>query len=487
MWTIIAEKELKEHLQSARFIVTAGISMLLLIASMALGIQHYKGRVAQHDQAIQMMLETAAQQTNWNMVPAAAYRKPDVMEVFVNGVNSDIGRFSEITLMRNVRLVRSEFSDDPMLAVFQFLDPTFVVLIVLSLLAILFTYNAVNGEKESGTLKLVFANGISRAEFILGKLAGGWVALLVPVVLAFLIGGLMLILMGVEMDAAQWGKFGFFVLASVLYFTCFMLIGVLVSAFTGRSSVSFLVLLVLWISAVLIIPKASTMLAGQAMPVATTDEVESRLASFATQARTEFFGGMQQRWRERFRPTEGMKPEEATQYQAENRPAWEKEDQDARQEMEKKIADHTARSYEEYYNQKNRQEQLAFSLAKMSPASMFQLAAMKLAGTDTGLKRRYEDAMKNYRDQYTKFVQQKGGGFGGMRITVGRGSGGSVSMGGSQEGTKIDVGEMPRFQSPQYTLGEALTASLFDLGLLTIFNILAFVGAFIAFLRFDMR
>ena len=229
------------------------------------------------------------------------------------------------------------------------------------------------------------------------------------------------------------------------------------------------------------------MLAGQAMPVATTDEVESRLASFATQERTGFFGGMHQRWRERFRPTEGMKPEEATQYQAENRPIWEKEDQDARQEMEKRIADHTARLYEEFYNQKSRQEQLAFSLAKMSPASMFQLAAMKLAGTDTGLKRRYEDAMKNYRDQYTKFVQQKGGGFGGMRITIGRGSGGSVSMGGSQEGKKIDVGEMPRFQSPQYTLGEALTASLLDLGLLAIFNILAFVGAFIAFLRFDMR
>lgn len=485
MWTIIAEKELKDHLQSARFILTAGISMLLLILSMGLGIQHYKARVTQHDQAIQMMLETAAQQTNWNTVPAAAYRKPDVMEVFVNGVNSDIGRFSEISLMRDVRLVRSEFSDDPMLAVFQFLDPTFVVLIVLSLLAILFTYNAVNGEKESGTLKLVFANGLSRAEFILGKLAGGWVALVVPVFLAFLVGGLMLILAGVEMDAAQWGKFGFFVLASVLYFSCFMLIGVLVSSCTGKSSVSFLILLVVWISSVLIMPKASTMLAGQAMPVPTTDEVESRLASFATQARSEYFAGMQQRWRERFRPTEGMTPDQATQFQAENRPTWEKEDSDSRQAMEGKIAENSARVYEEYYNQKARQEQLAFSLAKISPASMFQLAAMKLAGTDTGLKRRSEDAMKQYRDQYTKFVQQKGGGFGGMRISIGRGSPGSVTREGQD--AKVDINEMPRFQSPAYPLSEALAASLFDLGLLAVFNIVLFTGAFIAFLRFDMR
>jgi hypothetical protein len=43
--------------------------------------------------------------------------------------------------MRTVRLVRSEFSDDPMLTVFEFLDPTFVIMIVLSLLGILSSHS----------------------------------------------------------------------------------------------------------------------------------------------------------------------------------------------------------------------------------------------------------------------------------------------------------------------------------------------------------
>jgi ABC-type transport system involved in multi-copper enzyme maturation permease subunit len=482
MWTIIAEKELRDHLQSTRFLVAASVTALLIVTSIWLGIAHYKARVAQYEQGVQMMLDLATQQTNWMMVSASAWRKPDAMEIFTNGVNSDIGRYSDIGSWRDVRLVRSEYSDDPMLAAFQFLDPAFVVLIVLSLVAILFTYNAVNGEKEGGTLKLVFANKLSKADYILGKLTGSWLAILAPVLISFLIGALLLIASGIDFDASHWGRYAFFVLISVLYTTCFMLIGVFVSALTHRSSVSFLILLVVWICAVLIVPKAATMLAGQAMPVPTVDEVESRLASYSTQARNEYFNDMMKRSRERFQSAQNLKEEERQQMMTQ----WNKENEDKRKVMDQSIADYTARLYEDYYNQKSQQELLAFSLAKFSPASQFQLATMKLSGTDTGLKKRYEDAMKEYKKQYGDFTTQKGGGGFSVRVqSSGRGSS-SGSMSGPPQ-TKIDVTEMPKFKDPQYSFGAAVVASLFDIGLLAVFNVLAFVGAFVAFLRFDMR
>ena len=481
MWKTMAEKELRDHLQSTRFLVAASVSAILIVKSIWLGITHYKVRVAQYEQGVQMMLDLASQQTNWNMVTAAAWRHPDPMEIFSNGVNSDIGRYSDIGSFRNVRLVRSEYSDDPMLAAFQFLDPTFVVLIVLSLIAILFTYNAVNGEKESGTLKLVFANRVSKAEYILGKLIGSWLAILAPVLISFLLGALLLILLGIGFSASDWGRYAFFVLTTVLYATCFMLMGVFVSALTHRSSVSFLVLLVIWICAVLIVPKAATMLAGQAMPVATTDEVESRLASYTTQSWSDFSQDMMKRSRERFKDAKDMKPEDRQQAFAD----FQKESETKRKEMEQKIADYTSRLYEDYYNQKSRQELLAFSLAKISPASQFQLATMKLAGTDVALKKRYEDAMKEYKAQYGNYVSQKGGGMFSFRISSGRGST-SGSMTGPAD-SKVNISEMPKFKDPEYSFGTLVAGSLFDLGLLSLFNILAFVGAFVAFLRYDMR
>lgn len=480
MWKMIAEKELRDHLQSTRFLVAAAVSTLLIVTSIWLGISHYKARVAQYEQALQMMYDLASQQTNWMSVSMAAYRKPNPAEIFSNGVNSDIGRYSNIGQWAEVRLVRSEYSDDPMMAAFQFLDPMFVVLIVLSLIAILFTYNAVNGEKESGTLKLVFANKVSRSEYIIGKLVGSWLVIMAPVFISFLIGALLLILLGVGLTVAHWGQFAMFALASILYATCFMLLGVFVSALTHRSSVSFLILLVVWICAVLIIPKAATMLAGQAIPVPTVDEIESRVTSFATQTRTEFFTGMARRSRERFQSAKDMKPEDRQQVFS----AFMKETEELRKEMDKKIAANSARVYEDYYNQKNRQELLAFSLAKISPASQFQLVTMKLSGTDVALKKRYEDVMKEYKAQYSNFSQQKGGMFG-IRISSGRGSTSGSVMGPEEK--KVDISEAPKFTDPEYSFGTAVAASLFDLGLLSLFNVLAFVGAFVAFLRFDMR
>jgi ABC-type transport system involved in multi-copper enzyme maturation permease subunit len=481
MWKTIAEKELRDHLQSTRFLVAAGVSMLLIVMSMWLGIAHYKSRAAQYEQAVQMMYDVASQQANWMTVRMAAWRKPDASEIFSNGINSDIGRYSNVGPWMEARLVRSEYSDDPMMAAFQFLDPTFVVLIVLSLIAILFTYNAVNGEKEAGTLKLVFANKVSRSEYIIGKLVGSWLVILAPVIISFLVGALLLILSGIGLSAVHWGRYGVFVLASVLYATCFMLLGVFVSALTHRSSVSFLVLLVVWICSVLIVPKAATMLAGQAMPVPTVDEIESRITSNSTQIRNEFFSDLTKRSRERFRSAQDMKPEDRQQLMA----SWQKENDEKRKAMDQKVAENSARIYEDYYNQKNRQELLAFSLAKLSPASQFQLATMKLCGTDVGLKKRYEDAMREYSTKYSIFSQQKNTGFNIRMTTQGRGST-STSMTGPPQ-TKVDLSEVPKFTDPDYSFGTAIAASLIDLGLLALFNILAFVGAFVAFLRFDMR
>jgi len=152
--------------------------------------------------------------------------------------------------------------------------------------------------------------------------------------------------------------------------------------------------------------------------------------------------------------------------------------------MDQKVAENSARIYEDYYNQKNQQELLAFSLAKISPASQFQLATMKLSGTDVGLKKRYEDAMKEYKKQYSNFSQQKNTGFNFRINTQGRGSTSASMTGRSKESRHVRGTEVHR---SRLFLRTAIAGSLVDLGLLTLFNILAFVGAFVAFLRFDMR
>ena len=64
------------------------------------------------------------------------------MQVFVAGLNNDIGRFAEVEGGTTAHLKHSVYLDDPIFAVFRYFDFVFIVQIVLSLFAILFTYNA---------------------------------------------------------------------------------------------------------------------------------------------------------------------------------------------------------------------------------------------------------------------------------------------------------------------------------------------------------
>ena len=66
------------------------------------------------------------------------------------------------------------YSDDPILAVFRFLDLTFIIQVVLSLFAIVLTYDSISGEREQGTLRLTFANAVPRGVYLVAKLIGTW-------------------------------------------------------------------------------------------------------------------------------------------------------------------------------------------------------------------------------------------------------------------------------------------------------------------------
>jgi hypothetical protein len=51
----------------------------------------------------------------------------------------------------------------------------------------------------------------------------------------------------------------------------------------------------------------------------------------------------------------------------------------------------------------------------------------------------------------------------------------------------IDVSDRPRFVPREQSLASVLRPSLVDFGLLAFFTIAAFAGAFVAFVRYDVR
>ena len=475
----LIEKELKSIIQSPKFAATFGVCAVLILLSLFIGIQEYRVSVAQYDAARELVNQQLGEVENPWMLGHQVFRRPDPMQIFVSGVTYDIGRSSNIARGTDIKIEQSPYSIDPVFAVFRYLDFAFIVHVVLSLLAIVFTYDSVNGERENGTLKLVLSNSVPRGHYLFSKLVGSWIGLTVPILLSILIGALLLLIYRVPMQTIEWIKLLALVGVSVLYYSFFITAGLFVSSLTRHSSDSFLILLILWVCLVLIVPRGATMAAEQLVSVPSIADLQSQKDRYVMEA-----GWEQQREVKKIMPwqkiTSSMSSEESAEWWKVNRPRF-TEIQDSLGEIRKaNIAEFNRQLNEGRSNLQAEQERLAFRLSRFSPASTYKLVAMNLCGTNTSMKARYEEKMYQYREAFRIYQDAEIESWQKRWAEVRK-------AGGVFKNEPLDASGMPRFEPPVENVSQVFQASIFDFGLLSIYTILAFGGAFLAFVRYDVR
>ncbi|KAB2837739.1 MAG: ABC transporter permease subunit, partial [Melioribacteraceae bacterium] len=326
MFRILVQKELKTIIQSPKFVTTFLTCSILILLSVYVGIQDYNYSLNKYIAAQNLVKNEMETASAWSELENKIYRKPNPLQIFSAGINNDLGRFSLVARFKDVKLESSSYSEDPIFAFFRYLDFTFIVTIVLSLFAILFTYDSVNGEKESGTLKLVFSNSIPRSKFLGAKFLGSWLGLIIPVSIPVLISILFLLLFNISLTSPQWLTLILYIITSFGYFTFFIALGIMFSSFTKTSSSSFLISLVAWISFVFIILRIGTMLAGQFVDIPSIAEIENMKDSFSKAKLNEQFEKIEQLKLKRENEIQGMSESEKEIYKEEKEWEWMKEE-----------------------------------------------------------------------------------------------------------------------------------------------------------------
>lgn len=478
MFGLIVAKELREILGTPRFAATFGVVSILILSAFYLGGRNYQTHREQYEAAGAEDLRQMEGLTDWLQVRPSIYLPPQPLESLVTGVANDVGRSVRVTGMGTLRASGSRYADDPVLATFRFLDLEFLFQVVLSLFAILFAFDLVSGEKERGTLRLAMSNAVPRDTWILGKLAGAFLGLTVPLAIPILAGCLVLVAMGIPMSGDEWLRLALVVVAGMLYVGVFLALSVLVSALTHRSSTSFLVLLVCWIMAVMIVPRSAVALAARSVDVTSFDEILSQRARLRAQLWEEDQKAIQ----DYLSGGEGEGDPEAMRQRIGR---FNEFFQELNDERTRKLEELGARLSEERSNRQAVQERLAFALARISPAAAFSLASFNLAGTALAMPRHYLDQANAYQEVFERFQREKTGSTaaGGIVIRVKT----SDAPEEEEEEVAIDPRELPGFDYRPPSLAEVVRGAVADLGLLAFFNVLFFAAAFVAFLRYDVR
>jgi ABC-type transport system involved in multi-copper enzyme maturation permease subunit len=391
-----------------------------------------------------------------NLVKAKGFREPSELAIFSNGVDEMLPNYMSTDYYDGLILSAETYLDNPLSVLYGKIDFSFMVNIVMSLLAIVFTFNAVTGEKEEGTFKLIMSNSLDRWKILFSKIIGAFISISIPLIISILISLIIISLSGTfEMFNTDFlVKIGIILLISFIYVLVFINLGIFISTMTHKSLNSKLMLLFIWVLFVLAIPKLSNMLTDVIHPVKSRQvlNLEKRIAK----------DNLNRERGERLKDI------------------W--DDQENYDELRKPIAAEFAQREkqlmtnmeQEYLNRKNNQTQLAKSLSRISPSSSFMLAISELS--NTGLSEL--DNFLRYTEQFSSAMEDEVYSVGYTDISE---KGYKFSMG------VIDLTNMPRFLYQKLDIQSILKHVWFDITLLILFNILFFTGSYVRFLRYDVR
>ena len=278
MLMTLIQKEIMHHILSVRFVALLVMCLLLVPLTLSTNYRNYRQNLVDYQEAVKLanIEETTV---NPKMPPqpevevSKLFLKPTPLSVFAKGLEDSLPSYLGMTRNGITQGPPSTFSA-PLSQLLGHLDFLFVVGTVFSLLALLFTFDAVAGEREAGTLRINLANSLPRDLFLWSKLIGGYFVFVVPFLVSFLLGLLVLVWQGFPLGEPDiFPRVLSLTAISLLYIAVFFAIGTVISTYLDNSKTALIVAFTVWVFAVLITPRIGFLTAKIIAPTRTSQSV----------------------------------------------------------------------------------------------------------------------------------------------------------------------------------------------------------------------
>ena len=461
MLLLIIKKEIIHNVLSFRFVVTYALLFSLILLAMFLMEGDYEARYQDYATEVNKQRDALAeldkvedpnkQYEEYQRMTFYGARQPRDTGILARGVEGSLPTRIASNSYFFFSSSEERLSRNMLFEVFQTPDFAYVINVVMSLLALLFVFDAVCGEKERGTLKLLLANSVPRDLVIIGKWIGGFLSIAAPFTVAVL-GGFSYLYISGSLHSGDDGiwRFWSIYLVALLYISTFFTLGLLVSVLTQRTATALLISLMVWIGWILVVPNVAPVVAGLLAPAPGRQIIESEKRVIDQE-----FQLLMQTSRQRRNTTQ--QDYETLQQETEAR----------KNKLDKFYQDKT-----------NAQIELGENLARLSPSACSLFAMTRLAGTGPALFEQFHNSMTRYQKQHQEYRND----FWRSGITS------FNQEAGRMEVTKDDwfqPDDLPRFRMFEEALTESVDAALFDVLLLLIYNAAFFMLSYLFFLRYD--
>ena len=257
MMLTLIRRELLDNLMTFRFAAAVFITLLLVVANTIVLIKDYERRLASYNIEIERSRHYLEEGKTYSVAQMTVDRPPNPLSIFNAGLDKRLG--NEIWIhygyVPTLWDADKHVSENPFMNILSSIDIVFIFEGVLSLLALIFAYNTLAGEYESGTLRLVLTHSVSRGYILLAKYISAMACLLVPMLMSLLLALLLLTTsVSFSLSMHDFLRIGGIIFASIAYLSVFYLTGMLISAITRRTSTALMLSMFVWGFLVLVYP-----------------------------------------------------------------------------------------------------------------------------------------------------------------------------------------------------------------------------------------
>lgn len=277
MIKLIAKKDFLLNLTSARFILGFLICLIVIPFTLIVSIDKYKGQIDFYETNSEKAEIKLKNNKVYSYVRPEINSKPEALSIFNEGIQDNLGSHVEIQLGEYPLFLSGQTGtlDNPLLNRFSSIDFCTVISIILSLFALVFSYDTFSHEREIGTMKMILINKLSRTSFFLGKLSGILLTILPIMAFCYLLSILFIILSpSIAFTGSDWIGILLLFVSSVVYVVIFILLGMFISSMVRQSSTAIIISLLVWIWFLFLIPGIASYSAKSFVKIGLYDNIQ---------------------------------------------------------------------------------------------------------------------------------------------------------------------------------------------------------------------
>ena len=511
---LIAKKDFLLNLISARFIIGFLLCLVIIPFTVVVSVDNYLSQM----QVYKVEQEKAEKEFKeirvWSMLRPTIVKEPDVLSIFSSGISDNLGNQSKLQLSEYPLFPTGHVAtrDNPLLNAFFSIDFSKVIAILISLIALVFSYDAITREREEGTLKQSLTGNVSRITFLFGKLTGLLITLL-PILLFCYMLACLIILVNPEISISttDWGGILLLFLTSIIYMMVFILIGMLISSLVARSSTSIILNLLCWIWFLFLLPNISTYLSQSIIKTPLYDNVQSAMNELDKEFGKEY-GKEDTRIMKELNLDgksywnysgygDGMKEmagitKEVALYE-QGMAIWEFL-------AMQRYADKKWAVQQNYLDELVRQQKWQQWIAWLSPSELFRQTTETLSRTNMQVFLKYMESVRNYRETFIRYYTDKklfesfayftGHPFESLysKEEVDNTDGGLWKLMGKKEISNqmfpyLNTDDVPRYVSQPVTLNTIISGAMGRLTALFALMVALLLATIVAFMKYDVR